>query len=155
MMTRNGFVWATFMLLPLAGGCNSRFAGEWLQESVVDRTGTVKPVTGERRLALQFIPPSTVRLGSYSDAARTVEVDSVSSSDYQTIQNRTIAQFGTYTARVEDGQLVTFVGENAVGRFQRLSGKSVFPPLVTLPRFVRSGPSREKPSLPATVATAD
>ena len=142
----------TGLLLALfAGGCNSRFAGEWVQQSEIDRTGTIKPVAGERCLAIQFIPPSTVRLGSFSNAARTVEANSVTSSDYQTIQDRTVAQFGNYTARVQDGQLVTYIGERAVGQFRRLHGKSVFPPMVALPRIVQSVPASEEPALPAVV----
>ena len=52
------------------------------------------------------------------DASRVVEADSVSSSDYQTLQNRSVAQFGAYTARVEDGQLVTFLNGEESGRFR-------------------------------------
>ena len=102
---RNSILLSALALLPLAVGCNSRFAGEWVQESEVQRDGTLLPVSGERRVALQFTPPSTVRIGTYVDASRVVEAGTVAASDYQTIQNRTVAQFGVYTARVEDGQL--------------------------------------------------
>ena len=141
MTAKNQILLAALVLLPLAGGCGSRFAGEWVQESAVDRTGMMEPLDDGRRLAIQFTPPSTVRLGSYSDAARAVEDDSVASSDYQTIQNRSVALFGAYIARVEDGQLVTYIGAREVGRFRKLKGQSVFPPLVRLPQLVRAEPS--------------
>jgi hypothetical protein len=129
---------AALVLLPLAGGCGSRFAGEWVQEQAVARDGSVSPVGDDRRLALQFIPPSSVRVGFYSDASKVVEDDTVAMSDYQTIQNRSVALFGAYTARVEDGTLITYIGTEERGRFRRLKGQSVFPPLVRLPQLVRA-----------------
>jgi hypothetical protein len=150
MLMNNRVLLAAFVLLPLAGGCGSRFAGEWVQESVVLEDGALAPVSGERRLALQFIPPSSVRIGSYSDASRVVEDDSVASSDYQTLQNRSVAQFGMYTARVEDGQLITFVNGREMGHFRRLEGPSVFPPLVKLPKLVLAPASVDDPVMSAS-----
>ena len=136
---------SALVLLPLAGGCSSQFAGEWVQESVRLRDGTLAAVEGERRTAFQFTPPSTVRLGTYSDVSGVVEEGTVSMSDYQTIQNRTVAEFGVYTARVEDGQLIAYIGGREQGRFRRLQGPSVFPPIVKLPSLVHGRP----PSGPA------
>ena len=138
---QNRILLAAFVLLPLAGGCGSQFAGEWVQESALDRSGAVVPVTAERRLAMQFTPPSTVRVGMYVDASGVVEAGTVTSSAYQTIQNRSVAQFGAYTARVEDGQLIAFIGGEEKGRFRKLTGKSIFPPVVKLPQIVRAAPS--------------
>ena len=139
MLTNNRMLWAALaVLLPLAGGCGSKFAGEWVQEQAVLRDGSVAAVDGNRRLAFQFTPPSSVRVGFYSDASRVVEEDTVASSDYQTIQNRSVALFGAYTARVEDGTLITYVGSEERGRFRRLNGQSVFPPLVRLPQLVNA-----------------
>jgi hypothetical protein len=149
MLANNRILLAALVLLPLVGGCGSKFAGEWVQESRVLDDGSFAPVSSDRRLALQFIPPSSVRIGSYSDASRVVEDDSVSSSDYQTLQNRSVAQFGAYTARVEAGELITYVNGHESGRFRRLQGPSVFPPLVKLPKFVHGGPSVGGPLLPA------
>ena len=151
----NRMLLAALTLLPLAGGCGSRFAGEWVQESAVLRDGTVTSVSGERRLALQFTPPSTVRVGTYVDASRVVEPGTVSASDYQTIQNRSVAQFGAYTARVEDGQLITYIGGKENGRFRRLSGQSVFPPLVKLPQLVHARPPSAAPVSGPVVALAE
>jgi hypothetical protein len=114
----------------------------------MSRTGTLAPVAGNRRLALQFIPPSTVRVGMYIDAANAIEPETVASTDYQTIQDRSVAQFGSYTARVENGELVAWVGSEQLGRFRRLHGQSVFPPLVKLPQFVNAGPSADLPLTP-------
>jgi hypothetical protein len=121
-----------------------------VQESVLIE-GEPMPIDGQRRLALQFIPPSSVRIGSYSDASRVVEAESVSSSDYQTLQNRSVAQFGAYTARVEDGQLVTFLNGEESGRFRRQQGKSVFPPLVKLPKLVHASPSGNESLMPTPI----
>jgi hypothetical protein len=141
MLANNRILMSALMLLPLAGGCGSHFAGEWVQESVLLRNGTLEPLAGGRRLALQFTPPSNVRVGSYSDAAAVVEDDTVVSTDYQTIQDRNVALFGAYTARVENGQLIAYIGAREVGRFRRLNGPSIFPPLVRIPPLVRATPS--------------
>lgn len=47
----------------------------------------------------------------YSDAAGVVEAGMVSLNEYETLQNRTVAQFGAFTARVEDDQLITYIGK--------------------------------------------
>ena len=151
----NRIMLAACVLLPFAGGCGSRFAGEWVQESAMSRSGTLGPVTGARRLALQFTPPSTVRVGMYIDAANAVEPDTVASTDYQTIQDRSVAQFGSYTARVDNGELVAWVGSEQIGRFRRLQGQSVFPPLVKLPQLVQSSPQVDLPLTPSPGAPPD
>lgn len=148
----NRIMLAACVLVPFAGGCGSKFAGEWVQESAMARNGTLAPVTGQRRLALQFTPPSSVRVGMYIDAANAVEPDTVASTDYQTIQDRSVAQFGAYTARVENGELVAWVGSEQLGRFRRLHGESVFPPLVKLPQFVRSNLPDNLPLTPVPAA---
>jgi hypothetical protein len=153
MLPLHRIVLTACVLVPFAGGCGSKFAGEWVQESAMSRTGTLTPVSGNRRLALQFTPPSTVRVGMYIDAANAIEPETVAVTDYQTIQNRSVAQFGSYTARVENGELVAWVGSEQLGRFRRLKGDSVFPPLVKLPQFVQAGsPSSELPLTPAPSA---
>ena len=149
MATRNLIVLAALVLLPLAGGCGSRFAGEWVQESAVLDDGTLAPVSGERRVALRFDPPTSVRLGMYLDAARVVEAGTVASSEYQTLQNRTVAQFGAYTARVQEGELVTYIGGQEAGRFRRLKGRSVFPSRVQLPHLAQAGPAGDAAASPA------
>ena len=141
MLPKNRILLTAFVLLPLAGGCGSRFAGEWVQESEVDGEGTLAPITGSRRMALRFDPPTTVRLGMYSDAARVVEAGTVSLNEYETLQNRSVAQFGAYTARVQDGQLVTYIGGQESGRFRRVEGRSVFPSRIQLPHLSHANPS--------------
>ena len=148
MFANNRILLAAFVLLPLAGGCGSQFAGEWVQESERLRDGTLAPVTGERRLAFQFTPPSTIRVGTYVDASRVVDDGTVTTTDYQTIQNRSVALFGAYTARVEDGKLIAYIGGEEKGRFRRLSGPSVFPPVVKLPPLAHARP----PSAPTEEA---
>ena len=144
----NRILLAACVLVPFAGGRGSKFAGEWVQESAMSRTGTLTPVSGNRRLAMQFIPPSTVRVGMYIDAANAIEPDTVATTDYQTIQDRSVAQFGSYTAKVDNGELVAWVGSEQLGRFKRLQGPSVFPPLVKLPQFVRAEAPAAETQLP-------
>lgn len=149
MSTQNRILLAVLVLLPLAGGCGSRFAGEWVQESTVLDDGTLGPVSGERRIALRFDPPTSVSLGMYLDSAGVVEAGTVALSDYQTLQNRTVAQFGAYTARVQDGELVTYIGGQPAGRFRRLRGRSVFPSRVQLPHLAHVDPAGGAATPPA------
>jgi hypothetical protein len=147
MLTSNRIVLLACVLLPLAGGCNSQFAGDWIQESETRADGTLVPITAGQRMAIQFTPPTSVRIGMYIDEAGVVEEQSVASSDYSTLQNRSVAQFGAYTARVIDGQLVTYIGAEESGRFRRVEGQSVFPSRIKLPNLVRA-------DQPAPTATA-
>lgn len=148
LLTANRIIVTACALVALAGGgCGSRFAGEWVQESIARHDGTLDPVRGERRMALQFIPPSTVRMGMYVDSSGVVEDETVASSDYQTIQDRSVAEFGAFTARVENGELIAYLGGEETWRFRRLHGKSVFPPLVKLPQFVRANQPADAPDV--------
>ncbi len=154
MSTNQRMLMAAFVLLPLAGGCGSRFAGEWVQESAALGSGPAGTAAGERRLALRFDPPTTVRVGMYLDAAGVVEADTVALSEYLTLQNRTVAQFGAYTARVEDGQLVTYIGGKEAARFRRVEGRSIFPSRIQLPHLTRASPPSDAlaPSLAEAAA---
>ena len=145
MLASNRILLAALVLMPLAGGCGSRFAGEWVQESERLGDGTMAAVSGERRLAFQFTPPSTIRVGTFVDASGVVDDGTVTTTDYQTIQNRSVAMFGAYTARVEDGQLIAYIGGEEKGRFRRLRGDSVFPPVVKLPQIVHARPEAAGP----------
>src|SRR5436305_221865 len=58
-------------LMVVGSGC-TRFSGEWLEEGTVKRDGTFVPVDSERRTAMRFDWPATIRFGSYSDAAGVV-----------------------------------------------------------------------------------
>ena len=45
-------LWVLSCLLLLAGGCGSKFAGEWVEEGSFDENGVFQQTTGQRRLAL-------------------------------------------------------------------------------------------------------
>ena len=141
MMAQNRILVSTCVLVALAaGGCGSHFAGEWVQESVAVRDGTLTPLTAERRMALRFDPPTSVRVGMYVEAAGVVQAQTVTLSEYSTLQNRTVAQFGAYTARVKDGQLVTYIGGDETARFRRVKGRSIFPSRIQLPHIASADP---------------
>ena len=126
------------LLLLLAGGCGSRFAGEWVEEGSYGKDGTFQEATGQRRLALKFDPPATVRYGAFVQRAGVVDQQSVQEDTYITLQDRKVAEFGSMIARVDRGRLIATIGGDVVTRFQRVTGKSVFPPQVYLPSLAQS-----------------
>jgi hypothetical protein len=71
------------LVLLLAGGCAS-FPGEWVEVGTLSPDGSVQPVEGERRAALQFIWPSTVRYGAYDNLAKVVDHEVVQQDTYLT-----------------------------------------------------------------------
>jgi hypothetical protein len=125
------FAAVMFGLLLAAGGC-SRFTGEWLEEGkIVD--GQYTPTDGPRRMALRFEHLATVRRGAYVDAAGVVEAKVVSDATYFTMKNDTVAQFGATIAKIENGKLITYIGNEESRRFVRVHGPSIFPPQVYVP----------------------
>jgi hypothetical protein len=124
-------------LLLLAGGCGSKFAGEWIEEGSYDKDGVFQEASGQRRLALRFDPPATVRYGALVNRAGVVDQQSVQTDTYLTMQNRTVAEFGSVIARVDRGRLLATIGGDYVMRFQRVTGKRVFPPAVFLPSLAK------------------
>jgi hypothetical protein len=127
----------TSCLLLAATGCGSRFAGEWVEEGSYDKDGVFQEASGQRRLALRFDPPATVRYGTLVDRAGVVDHQTVQMDTYITMQNRHVAQFGSIIARVDRGRLIATIGGDVVTRFERVSGKRVFPPAVALPSLAK------------------
>jgi hypothetical protein len=125
-------------LVLFAGGCGSRFAGEWVEEGSYGKDGVFQEARGQRRLALKFEPPCTVRFGTLVDRARVVDSQSVQTDTYMTLQDRQVAEFGSVMARVRDGYLVATIGGDIVMRFSRVTGKSVFPPVAVLPSLAQA-----------------
>ncbi len=126
------------LLLLLATGCGSRFAGEWVEEGSYDSDGVFREAEGPRRLALRFDPPATVRYGAFVNRAGVVDQQSVQTDTYFTMQNREVAQFGSIIARVDRGRLIATIGGDVVTRFERVRGKRVFPPVVALPSLAKA-----------------
>ena len=135
-------------LLIMAGGCGSKFAGEWVESGTYDKNGVFTAAQGQRRLALQFTPPSTVRFGTLVDRGRVVDSQSVQTDTYMTLQNREVAEFGSVMARVKDGFLVATIGGDIVMRFDRVKGQSVFPPAAVLPSLAKVAPPPLAPEAP-------
>ncbi|MGB7158566.1 MAG: hypothetical protein WBD40_10905 [Tepidisphaeraceae bacterium] len=135
---RGSILTCGLLLLGLAGGCGSRFAGEWVEEGSYDQQGVFREATGQRRLALKFEPPSTVRYGTLVHRAGAVDHQSVQMDTYMTLQNREVAEFGSVIARVDRGRLVATIGGDIVTVFARVRGKSVFPPAAVLPSLAKA-----------------
>ena len=135
-MRRNLMVLSCLLLL--AGGCGSKFAGEWVEEGSYDEAGVFKEASGQRRLALRFDPPSTVRFATLVSRAGIVDQQSVQTDTYLTMQNRSVAEFGSVIARVDRGRLLATIGGDYVMRFERVRGKRVFPPAVYLPSLAQA-----------------
>jgi hypothetical protein len=135
-----GSIWTcgVVLLLATSSGCGSRFAGEWVEEGSYDQDGVFREATGQRRLALRFVPPATVRYGAFVERAGVVDHQSVQTDTYMTLQDRKVAQFGSMIARVDRGRLVATIGGDVVTRFERVRGKSVFPPVAVLPSLAKA-----------------
>jgi hypothetical protein len=131
-------LWVLSCLLLLASGCGSKFAGEWVEEGSYDEKGVFQEATGQRRLALRFDPPATVRYGALVNRAGVVDQQSVQTDTYLTMQDRTVAEFGSVIARVDRGRLLATIGGDYVMRFERVRGKRVFPPAVYLPSLAKA-----------------
>ena len=99
-------------LMLVGSGC-TRFAGEWLEEGSIKKDGTFVPVDGERRTALRFDWPATIRMGSYSDMAGVVDDETVQWDQYWTLKHDRVAQSGAMSATVhgkkKDQRLVMVV----------------------------------------------
>src|SRR5438105_6376499 len=103
------FAVAMLTLCALAGGCN-KFAGEWLEEGKVTRSGEFVRTEGPRRAALKFEPIATVRSGAYVDGPGVVDVQVTSADTYFLMQHGNVAQFGATIAKVQGNRLTTWVG---------------------------------------------
>jgi hypothetical protein len=115
-----------------AAGCN-KFAGEWLEEGRMIRTGEYVRTDGPRRMALKFEPIATVRSGAYIDGPNVVDAQVMSADQYFVMDHGRVAQFGATIAKVNGNRLTTWVGAEESRQFVRLKGPSVFPPTVTAP----------------------
>jgi hypothetical protein len=123
------------VMVLLAGGCASQFDGEWVEEN---------PVVGQRPMALKFEPPATIRYGSFNTTERVVDSLSEQSSEYFLFDGNTKAQFGSMIAHVEGDHLLATQSDRSEHKFDRVHGKSIFPPDATLPDLSRSD---EQPSV--------
>ena len=148
-MRRNLMVMSCLLLLLPAGGCGSKFAGEWIEEGSFDEDGVFQEATGQRRLALRFDPPATVRYGAFVQRGGVVDHQSVQTDTYLTMQNRSVAQFGSMIARVDRGRLIATISGDVVTRFERVRGKRVFPPAVVLPSLAKD--DEQRPTQSGTV----
>ena len=126
------------LLLFAASGC-SRFAGEWIEEGTLARDGTFTPAESDRRMALKFNPPATVRYGSYFVHSGVVEHQTVQYDTYFTMQNRSVAQTGGMTLKPQGkNRLVSYIADAEPKRFVKVRGNSVFPPAAILPSLSKA-----------------
>jgi hypothetical protein len=115
----------------LSGGCASKFTGEWLERT----EGQSPLISTERRMALKFDLPSTIRYGAYLNCAGVVDGESMQDGQYVLMQNDQVAQFGAITVRMEGDHIVACIGGDVIRRFDRVHGKSVFPPPFKIPEI--------------------
>jgi hypothetical protein len=130
------FAVASLFLMTLCGSGCTRFAGEWLEQGSVKPDGTFIPVDGERRTALRFDWPATVRYGSYSDMAGVVDHETVQWDQYWTLKHDRVAQSGAMSATVEgrkEKRLTMVIDGDVRRRFVKVRGPSIFPPTVKFP----------------------
>ena len=120
------------LLCVVTGGC-TRFQGEWLEEGTIKKDGTFVPADGDRRQAIRFDWPATVRSGAYADLAGVVDDQTVQWDQYWTMKNDHVAQSGAASAHIEDGKLIVVVDGDVRLRFTKVKGDSIFPPAVKFP----------------------
>jgi len=120
------------LLLCVVSGC-TRFQGEWLEEGTIKKDGTFVPADGDRRQAIRFDWPATVRTGAYADLAGVVDDETVQWDQYWTLKNDHVAQSGGGSAHIEDGKLIMVVDGDVRKRFTKVKGESIFPPQVKFP----------------------
>jgi len=142
---------ASCLLLLAASGC-SRFAGEWIEEGTVARDGTFTPAESDRRMALKFNPPATVRYGSYFVQSGVVDYQTVQYDTYFTMQNRSVAQTGSITLKPQGkNRLIAYIADSDPKRFVKVRGNAVFPPAAILPSLSkadeRAAPAEIEPEL--------
>ena len=128
-------LFAATLLMLFSTGCTANFTGQWLEEGVRNPDGALVSVTGERRMALDFDPVSGVRVGRYSETIGAVDNTTVQSDQYFVLDGWSKAQFGSMLAKVEGGQMTAMVAGATPRTFRRVSGPSIFPPIVELPSF--------------------
>lgn len=110
-------------------GCASKFDGEWVEVRAQEHQTIA---TNEPRMAINFCPPSMVRVGLVVEKMDVVDGNSVQEAAYFLFDGWTKAQFGTMVARVEGDEMVTINAGGTERRFKRVKGKSVFPPRVQM-----------------------
>jgi len=121
------------LLAMLATGCASKFTGEWLE-----RADDGPPlISSERRMALKFDLPSTIRYGAYLNCSNVVDGESMQSDNYVLMQNDRVAQSGAITMRIEGEDLVACIGGDVVKHFHRVHGPSIFPPPFRIPELAK------------------
>jgi hypothetical protein len=143
------FVRMSCLVVLLAGvsGCAAGFEGEWLEEGTIARDGGLKPADGDRRAALRFEWPSTVRYGKFVNAAGVVEHEGLQHDTYFTMSNGKVAQFGPTIARLDGDRLTTFIGAEPNRRFFRVKhSPSIFPPAAVLPTLAKKTPGDNAPA---------
>jgi hypothetical protein len=139
---------ACSVLLMLAGGCAGRFGGEWLEQGTFARDGSFVPAEGNRREALKFMPPSTVRYGKYVTDAGVVDEQGVQQDTYFTMDDGKVAQFGATIARVEGDRMTTFVGAEPSRLFVRVKKRTeIFPPMAVLPSLAKADRAKQPPQV--------
>lgn len=129
-----------FGLMLLAGAGCSNFSGEWVQDATLDRTGNITSMGDERRLALEFLPPASVRIGFYVNNTGVVDPATLQNAQYTIAGDRRVATIGQLVARA-DGEYLIVKGPLETIRMKRVSGPAVFPRRVQIPQLTQQSPT--------------
>src|SRR6476620_7732923 len=122
-------------MLALITGCASKFDGEWLENPGQHDTGNSLTESGERRMAIQFCPPSLVRTGLFLDRTGVVDEQTVQESGYFLFDGWKVAQFGEMTAKVDGNHMTAGVQGGPDRLFTKVKGKSIVPPRPIAPAW--------------------
>ena len=142
------------LLLFAATGC-SKFRGEWIEQGTIAADGTLQRTESDRRMALKFNPPATVRYGSYYVGSGVVDHQTVQEDTYFVMQRRSVAQTGTLTLRPQGkNHLLAYIADGQPKRFVRNRGRTIFPPMAILPSLAKAPSMSPESQWPDVAATA-
>lgn len=127
------------LLMMIAGGCAPSFTGQWLEERA-ERAPTTGISRDYVRMALDFDPISSVRIGIYNETAGVVDDESVQQDQYVIYDGGKVAQFGAAYAKLETGDKMVANVAGTARTFNRVKGHGIFPPLVRLPSLIKADP---------------
>ena len=124
----------------LAGGCAPTFTGQWLEEkgpAPGEATGLTRDYV---RMALDFDPISSVRVGIYDEKAGVVDDESVQLDQYFVYDGGRVAQFGAARARLAGNDKLIANVAGTERNFDKVKGHGIFPPLVKIPPLIQADP---------------
>lgn len=131
------------LVLLVGVGCAPTFSGQWLEDKAPPKADMVGVKRDFVRMALDFDPISSVRVGIFNETAGVVDDESVQLDQYFTFDGGRVAQFGAAMARLESNEKLTANVAGTARTFMRVKGKGIFPPIVRIPPLTQSQPQTQ------------